>query len=144
MTPNVLVPIDFSDAGEAALSYVADLFRTSGATYTLLHVVPIPPPAATVPTVWAYPNAEDLKALEQQVVALAAKHGITAKVQVAVSEDVGVSILRAAGEAGANLIAMPTHGRGGLKRAVLGSVADYVSRHSDCPVLSVRGYDKKK
>ena len=38
---------------------------------------------------------------------------------------------------------MPTHGRGGLKRAVLGSVTDYVTRHAPCPVLTVRGYEKK-
>jgi nucleotide-binding universal stress UspA family protein len=143
MTPHVLVPIDFSEAGAAALSLVADLFPS--AEVTLLHVVPMPPPAASVATAWAQPSAEDIAALERQVAELGRTHGIASpSVRVTVSEDVGVSILRTAGETSATVIAMPTHGRGGLKRAVLGSVTDYITRHAECAVLTLRGYTKKK
>lgn len=51
----------------------------------------------------------------------------------------GASIVDAAAEHGCDVIVMATHGRSGLKRAILGSVADYVVRHSDhVPVLLVR------
>jgi nucleotide-binding universal stress UspA family protein len=50
----------------------------------------------------------------------------------------GESVVAAAREGGADLIAMTTHGRGGLGRLVMGSVADYVLQHAPCPVLLVR------
>ena len=48
-------------------------------------------------------------------------------------------VLSAADAHNAELIVMGTHGRGGVKRLVLGSVADYVVRHASCPVVTVRG-----
>ena len=45
--------------------------------------------------------------------------------------------MRRAREFGAGLIAMTTHGRGGLGRLMFGSVADAVLRHAPCPVLLV-------
>lgn len=54
-------------------------------------------------------------------------------------DDHGASIVEVAAEHGCDVIVMATHGRSGLKRAILGSVADYVVRHSDrVPVLLVR------
>lgn len=48
-------------------------------------------------------------------------------------------IVRAAAEESADLIVMGTHGRRGLNRLLLGSVADRVIRLAACPVLTVRG-----
>ena len=48
-------------------------------------------------------------------------------------------IVRAAAEERADLIVMGTHGRGGINRVLLGSVADRVIRTAGCPVLTVRG-----
>jgi nucleotide-binding universal stress UspA family protein len=48
------------------------------------------------------------------------------------------AIVDVAAEEQADIIVMATHGRGGLGRAVLGSVADHVVRHATCPVLLVR------
>lgn len=50
----------------------------------------------------------------------------------------GMAIVDAAAAERADVVVMATHGRGGLGRAVLGSVADYVVRHAKCPVLLVR------
>ena len=50
----------------------------------------------------------------------------------------GTAIVDAAIAEHADVIVMATHGRGGLGRAFLGSVADHVVRHSPCPVLLVR------
>jgi nucleotide-binding universal stress UspA family protein len=50
---------------------------------------------------------------------------------------VGDIIVDAARAGGADLIVMGTHGRTGVRRLVLGSVAEHVLRHADCPVVSV-------
>lgn len=50
----------------------------------------------------------------------------------------GTAIVDAARAEHADIVVMATHGRGGLGRAVLGSVADHVVRHAPCPVLLVR------
>jgi len=49
-----------------------------------------------------------------------------------------VEIVNAANQLAANLIVVGSHGRGGVSRALLGSVAETVSRHAPCPVLVVR------
>jgi len=53
--------------------------------------------------------------------------------------EIGARLIKDAAEWGAELIVMGTHGRRGLGRAVLGSEAEYVVRHSPVPVLLVRG-----
>jgi nucleotide-binding universal stress UspA family protein len=55
--------------------------------------------------------------------------------------DPGDSIVEAAAAEGADLIAIGSHGRSGLGRAILGSVSDHVVRHARCPVMVVRGVD---
>lgn len=52
--------------------------------------------------------------------------------------DPGEAIVEAAEAEGADLILVGSHGRGGVGRALLGSVSDYVVRHATCPVLVVR------
>jgi nucleotide-binding universal stress UspA family protein len=61
------------------------------------------------------------------------------KVSTAIAEGLPAgAILEYAKENNASLIALATHGRGGLARAVMGSVADAVGRHSEVPILLVR------
>ncbi len=55
----------------------------------------------------------------------------------------GNCVVETAGRVKADLIAMGTHGRGGLSRLVLGSVAEYVVRHASCPVVTVRDLPAK-
>ena len=139
MKPHILVPIDFSDASERALAWAADLARTTGGSVHLLHVVPLVPAAAPVVTAWVMPSATDLRELEGTMQRLAAKYDSSAVAHAVVAEDVAAEVVRASREGGTSLIVMATHGRGGVKRAVLGSVADYVARHADVPVVTVRG-----
>ena len=56
----------------------------------------------------------------------------------------GSSIAQAASESDCDVIVMATHGRSGLKRTVLGSVADYVVRHVIVPVLLVRPHEAEE
>jgi len=64
--------------------------------------------------------------------------GMDAEGSVEVRTHVAEGILRAAAEGGFDLVAIATHGRGGVRRLVLGSVADKVIRGARLPVLSVR------
>jgi nucleotide-binding universal stress UspA family protein len=65
------------------------------------------------------------------------KAGVT-KVTIAIEEgDAREAIITVAKDHACNLIVMATHGRTGLKRALLGSVADYVVRNAPCPVLLI-------
>ena len=69
----------------------------------------------------------------------AALSGRGVRVQVRVSRGTPVQeILAATRESGADLIAMTTHGRSGLRRLVVGSVAEGVLRRADSPVLLLR------
>jgi nucleotide-binding universal stress UspA family protein len=52
--------------------------------------------------------------------------------------DPAVQVLQLASQLGADLIVMATHGRKGLHRLVLGSVAEHVVREAPCPVLTVK------
>lgn len=61
----------------------------------------------------------------------------TAAVRIQVSS-VGDIVLDAAESVGAELVVMGSHGRTGVKRLLLGSVAEHVLRHATCPVVTVR------
>jgi nucleotide-binding universal stress UspA family protein len=73
----------------------------------------------------------------QEITNRFAANGIRATGQVLIG-DPAEMILQFANQVKASLIAMSTHGRGGLERAVFGSVADHVVRHSDRPLLLIR------
>ena len=141
----VLVPLDGSAASEAALGPALELGRLSEAVCTLVRVVESLDDVESI----SLPNP--FEATEQQ---LEAARGVAeAELDVVyerlraegfgvermsrVVANVAEGILDCAADSGADLIAMATHGRGGLPRLVLGSVADKVTRAADCPVLVV-------
>lgn len=136
MTLKILVPIDFSERSEHALEMTASLFRDAGAQFVLLNVVPLPIDVSGIGL--AAPDAEEVLALERDLQHVAAHHAVRATVKVSILEDPGVSILRVASEQRCDLIALGTRGRGGVERALFGSVADHVMRHAQCPVLMIR------
>ena len=140
MKPQILVPYDFSPASAKALAWAADLQRTVGALP--VHVIQV---VNTMPLV-ASPEMSTLPALsEKELSDLAdelerAVHELetTATTEVIPAPSAGNCIVETARRVKADLIAMGTHGRGGLSRLVLGSVAEYVVRHAPCPVVTVR------
>lgn len=76
---------------------------------------------------------------EERLMALATSmEGLEPKVHVLASDDTAEAIVTYAPEVGADLIAVGTHGRSGLSRALLGSVAEQVVRRADRPVVVVR------
>lgn len=144
---NILVPTDLSPHAEAALDYACELASKLGATVHLVNVIGIP--ALGVPELGLAVTssmidsmiAENQKALE----ALAARKCGTAIIgQILLKTgDARDSIDQTAKEIGADLIVMGTHGRRGVSRALLGSVAETVVRTAPCPVLTIRMHDEK-
>jgi nucleotide-binding universal stress UspA family protein len=118
-----------------------DLAKSTNAR---LHVVAVGRtfPAA-VYDVYAEAESEDLRReaqeiLDEQVRKIEAAGGTVAIAHLKMNERRDEAIVHLAEEIGADLIVMGSRGFGGLKRALLGNVADSVVRHAHCPVLIVR------
>jgi nucleotide-binding universal stress UspA family protein len=137
----ILFATDFSPASEAALKYATSLARDSGATLLIAHVEELPLPYAGGEMYFAqpeYPNPEIRRMLEAIVPpdkSVRYEHRLT---QGTAAEE----IVRLADENGAELIVMGTHGRTGLSRVLMGSVAELVMRHANCPVLTLKQANK--
>jgi universal stress protein A len=142
MRPKIVVPFDFSDTAEAAVAWAVDLQKTAGAEpIRIVHAINARPVGtAEVSLDMLLPNENELASMERKMVALAEAGGgrATAEVRIRLS-NTGDIIVDAAREAGAELIVMGTHGRTGVRRLVLGSVAEHVLRHAGCPVVAVHG-----
>ncbi len=156
MYRRVLVPLDGSTLSSAVLPCVRPIARSFGACVVLMRVVPeigmrigtpTPPsdaqlaaqpdaPLETVPLEIARYEAAAREYLDRIAAELGAA-GIGTRTRV-VTGPVVEGILDVANEEGADLIAMSTHGRGGLGRFLLGSVASQVVHYAKAPVLLVR------
>jgi len=139
----ILCPTDFSPASRAALDHAAELARALGAELLVLHVCPLLL-YAIAPD--AHPDAPGFEAaikdkLKVELDALGEslrKQGIAVQTLL-VDGNPGHMIAEVAHDRKVDLIAMATHGRTGLPRLTLGSVAERVVRTAGVPVLSLRG-----
>jgi nucleotide-binding universal stress UspA family protein len=139
----ILVPPDFSAASEEAWGTAQRLARPLGAELMLLHVFVEAPLYSESPFSGhrvheIYESARDWV---QTTLARWASDPRASGLTVRTQCRTGVphrEIVAAAGEGKADLIVVGTHGRGGVERALMGSVADRVIRLAPCPVLSVR------
>jgi nucleotide-binding universal stress UspA family protein len=138
---HILVPTDFSEHAERATEVAAALAAKLGAGLTLLHVAHRPEYAYGQRTGQSLddllPGAQD--ALDRAV-ARARQSNLEVEPAL-VSGTPWESILRVAHERGVDLIVMGTHGRRGVPRALLGSVAEKVLRSSPVPVTIVSLHD---
>src|SRR5262249_441067 len=133
----ILHPTDFSENSEFAFRVACALARDYKARLILLHVIPPPMviyaggpvPAETWPS--TKETQERLRQLEGHA------HRIRVESQVLEGNPADM-IVRAGEESGRDVIVMGTHGRTGLGRLLLGSVAESVIRKSPCPVLSAK------
>jgi len=140
----IIVPIDFSPTSAQALPYAAALAGRFGAEITLLHVtepVVIPAELRSVPVgIQGVVESPEPAAREQLTLLGQEMFDETVPVRVLVRTGVPFQeITKAAKSLGADLITLTTHGYTGLKHVLLGSTAERVVRHADCPVLVVRG-----
>ena len=139
-----LVALDRSEQALEVLGPVAAIALAAGSRLTLLHVVEpilgveaIPPYPLTLPEEYlASIRAESQGYLDEAAQRLRTQ-GIEVETKLAVRMGIAPAILDELEVAGADFIAMTTHGAGGLKRLILGSVADKVIRGATSPVLVV-------
>ncbi len=141
----ILVGVDFSPESDAAVKQSLNLARHVGAEIVLLHVGVIPEDAGSTPDVSAgaaYTKvvkeqlASDRNALEELRERIDGQ-GVQVSHMV-VDGFADTALVDAASEIGAHLIALGTHGRTGIKRFLLGSVAERVVRLAPCSVLVAR------
>jgi nucleotide-binding universal stress UspA family protein len=141
MKPKILLPFDFSETAERALAWAADFQRTTGApALELLHAISSRPPGTQeLPLEMLLPDAKETAELEGMMIEGARRREAAAIASVRIgASPVGDIILDAAASSGAELIVMGSYGRTGIKRLLLGSVAEHVLRHAKCPVVIVR------
>jgi nucleotide-binding universal stress UspA family protein len=153
MSERILIPLDGSNFGKAALSYVEEMISRLApeekVEITLFHVItavrhPLYIPAGGEAVSIPY-NEEELAEMKNSATAFLNKvseglrnENVTVICKVSVSEKPADEIIKAEGEVNADLVAMSTHGRSGISRFAIGSVADKVLRGGTVPVLMVR------
>ena len=135
----ILYPTDLSPNARPAFEVACAVASHGCGRLVILHVGQ--PPLATLggtPVVPPLPSEYDSQRLEEELKGLQpADAGIAFEHRLEYGDPVAV-ILRTAQETGADLIVMGTHGRTGLRRLLMGSVAEQVVRKATCPVLTVR------
>jgi glycine betaine transporter len=138
---HILVPSDLSAGAEQALGYACELAHTLGAQVHLLNVISIP--ALGMPELGLAVTSAMIDQMvvdSQDALDRLARTKCSANLgQVLVKTgDARDVINETAKQLGVDLIVMGTHGRRGISRALLGSVAETVVRSAPCAVLTVR------
>lgn len=134
---SVVVPVDFSDDSIEAVR----LARTMVDDVAALHVIHVLPALAPTEPGVIWHTVDDGSRTEHATEAIAERlvgvecEGVDVRV---VFGDPGSEIAEFAKETEAELIVLPSHGRTGLKRLLIGSVAERVVRLAHCPVLVLR------
>jgi nucleotide-binding universal stress UspA family protein len=142
----ILVPLDGSRRAEAALPPAMAMATLLGARLALFQAVSPVPEMVDAPTMFARTFDDELTTLRraeakdylEDVATRVTAAGVTAKSVVVLDVNPVEAIQAAARAPGVGMIALATHGRSGLRRMVLGSLADKLVRTSDRPVLVTR------
>ncbi len=130
-------PTDYSESSAAAFDLASALARDYGATLVVAHAAP-PPLVLPTDGVALPPILDDPETLQARLDQVRPADSRIAVRHRLLFGDAAGAILDAAAEEKADLIVMGTHGRSGVSRLLLGSVAEHVLRHAVCPVLTVR------
>jgi len=136
---------DLSPASLAALPHALHLARVTGADLTILHVLAAPTAyyieGGYVPQeIWDRARTDAGREIDR-VIAQAVDAGVRATASIVEGSIPADAIVRAAEEGKTDLLVLGTHGRTGVVRLVLGSVAARVVATASCPVLTVRSTD---
>ena len=137
----ILLATDGSPHADLAAEVAVDLANSTGSR---LHVVAVGRtfPAAVYDE-YAKSSREDLRReaqeiLDEQVRKIEESGGTVSVAHVKLNEKRDEAIVHLAEDIGAGMIVMGSRGFGGMRRALMGNVADSVVRHAHCPVLVVR------
>jgi nucleotide-binding universal stress UspA family protein len=139
--------IDFSETSHAAMCEATELARRFGAELELLHVHPLPPAAGVDDMSVRPPDFVEVASTElegrmaswQEEAERAAGRAVHSTVLPGPAAAAADEILRFLHEHGHDLLVVGTHGRRGVQRLLLGSVAERVVREAPCSVLVIRG-----
>jgi nucleotide-binding universal stress UspA family protein len=133
----VLYPTDFSESSNYAFRLACTLARDYGARLVVAHAVESPGPIYSDGVV--IPIADvDQESLRAKLLQLVPRDP-NVRVEHRLAEgDAATEILRMAKDTQADVIVMGTHGRTGLARVLMGSVAEQVVRKAPCPVVTVK------
>jgi nucleotide-binding universal stress UspA family protein len=139
----IVVPTDFSECAEVAWALAKRVAGSVGSELVLAHILVEPivygDPSLATDTTWQL-FEQGRKWVEDELekwASAARAQGMTVRTIVRTGS-ANEEIVNLATDEGAELIIMGTHGRTGLNRMLLGSVADRVIRLARCPVLTVR------
>ena len=136
-THKILFPTDFSTLGQQALEMATSVARDRGAKLLIVHVEE--PPTAYGGGEFYYgmtePERADLKRMLAEVIPADPSVGYEHRLLIG---QPAAAIVHLAENEGVDMIVMPTHGRTGLMRLLMGSVAEEVVRKAKCPVLAVK------
>ncbi len=139
---SILFPTDFSDCSRSVLDYVLSFAAANNCTLHFLYVLEYEGMSrvAESPKSEAIDPARNAQ-LEDELKAMAAgrKDADKVKIEYMVLQGHPVNeILRAVDMVSADMIVMATHGRTGFEQILIGSVAEKVVRHAECPVLTIK------
>ena len=145
MFKKLLVPVDGSPTARAALLTAIDMARLMGAAMVVVSVYD-PFPFIVAGPDYGYAQLQYVDAIKAETHAIAKEAqglaeaaGLATEVQVIDAPKTWRAILDAASASASDLIVMGSHGRSGLDRLVMGSVAHSVLQHATLPVMVVRG-----
>lgn len=146
MANTYVVPVDFSKTSDVALDHAIKLRKENNGKLLLIHVLSnsammmAGPYEATPQMIVEYEKAQHEEAQSQmgKLVRQKKLEPGTFRSMVAQRGDPARVIANEAKKSRANMIIMGSHGRTGLKRIVLGSVAERTLRYAACPVLIVK------
>jgi nucleotide-binding universal stress UspA family protein len=142
---SILLPTDFSECANYALSYATSFARSAGASIICVHVIePVVPTVGYTGMTEPLPMADISEQLEDsaerelpKIAGCEECSGLRVE-EVIAHGDASSEIVRVARERGVDLIVISSHGRTGLGRILFGSTAEAVVRHAPCPVLVVK------
>jgi nucleotide-binding universal stress UspA family protein len=139
----ILLATDGSEEADLATTTAADLAKSTSSELEVIHVLNVEPWRFPPDEQGNYPQRyeelrEEARRLrDEQVEKIEAGGGSVAEAHLAVGRP-AEEIVAYAQDQGAGLIVMGSRGRGGIRRALMGSVSDSVVRHAHCPVMVVR------
>ncbi len=134
----ILFATDFSDHSDSAKEFATVLARDTGATLLIMHVVEPPPHSVETGFAGYAVEAEDTAAAQRNLdETLPSDAAVPHTHKLLHGSPVG-EIVKSAAEEGADMIVIGSHGRRGLMRMLMGSVAEGIVRKAKCPVITIK------
>jgi len=133
----ILIPTDFSTASDAALPHAEAVAKQQSASLLILHVEEPPLAYGGGELYYGLPEPDSDRLLEMLEAVKPSDPAVPHTHRLTIGDPAG-EIVRIAAEEGVEMIVMGTHGRTGVSRMLMGSVAEAVVRRAPCPVLVYR------